>query len=266
MKSKVNILVLTGDGINCEVETAAAFKSERSMVQIQHVHDLLLSPESLSHYHILVLPGGFSFGDEIGSGQILALKLKYGLGEQLKKFVEAKKLILGICNGFQVLVRLGLLPKPFAEREMTLTHNRQGHFINQWVNLRVPTSKCIWTKKLQDQNNNQTVQFPMRHGEGRIVFSGNSQKQKKIFENLKENQQIAFYYEQDVNGSYEKIAGVTDPSGCILGLMPHPEAAMSKWLSPDARDKSASKDSGALIFEAALEHCEQQFFNQDLKL
>lgn len=262
MKSQVKILVLTGDGINCEVETAAAFKSEKSFVQIQHIHDLLLNPESLSSYHILVLPGGFSFGDEIGSGQILALKLKYGLGEHLKKFIDAKKLILGICNGFQVLVRLGLLPRPFSEREMTLTHNRQGHFINQWVGLKVPQSKCIWTKKLQGT----TTQFPMRHGEGRIVFSGDSKKQEKIFESLKSSQQIAFYYEQDVNGSYGQIAGVTDPTGCILGLMPHPEAAMTQWLSPDSRYKSAAKGSGALIFEAALEYCNQQFLNQDFQL
>ena len=264
MKSEVKVLVLTGDGINCEVETAAAFKSGKSKVTIQHIQDLILNPDSLNQYHILVLPGGFSFGDEIGSGQILALKLKYGLGDQLKKFIEAKKLILGICNGFQVLVRLGLLPKPFSEREMTLTHNRQGHFINQWVNLVVPPSKCIWTKKLQTEN--KTVQFPMRHGEGRIVFSGDTQKQKSIFDTLKTNQQIAFYYESDVNGSFEKIAGITDPSGCILGLMPHPEAAMTKWLSPDSRDKSADKDSGSALFESALEYCEKQFLKQDLQL
>ncbi len=264
MKSQIKVLILTGDGINCEVETAAAFKSDKSFVKIQHVHDLLINPETLSDYHILVLPGGFSFGDEIGSGQILALKLKYGLGDHLKKFIDAKKLILGICNGFQVLVRLGLLPKPFSVREMTLTHNRQGHFINQWVNLKVPQSKCKWTKKLQQEK--QNVHFPMRHGEGRIVFSGDTHNQKNIFESLKNNQQIAFYYEQDVNGSYENIAGISDPSGCILGLMPHPEAATSKWLSPDSRDKSSTKDSGALIFESALEYCEKQFLNQDLKL
>lgn len=213
-KDDVKVLVLTGDGINCEVETSNAFKLTGASVTISHVADLLEKPTLLDNYHILALPGGFSFGDEISSGQILSLKLKYALGDQLKKFIDDKKLIIGICNGFQVLVKLGLLPMPYNEREMSLVHNRQNHFIDQWAELVVPRSKCIWTKSFQLSK----IDLPIRHGEGRIVFKGSKGEQEQIFQTLFSNQQIALYYETDVNGSYQKIAGVTDPSGRILGF------------------------------------------------
>jgi phosphoribosylformylglycinamidine synthase len=136
-RSNIHVLVLTGDGINCETETALAFNEHGVKSTIVHIQDLINNPSMLLTSHILALPGGFSFGDEIGSGQILALKLKYSLGDELKKFIEEGKLVIGICNGFQALVRLGLLPKPFTQRVMTLTHNRQGHFIDRWVDLNI---------------------------------------------------------------------------------------------------------------------------------
>lgn len=254
-RSDIKVLVLTGDGINCEEETALAFKEYGVLPRIIHIYDLIHTPSLLEEAHILALPGGFSFGDEIGSGQILALKLKYSLGAELKKFVDAKKLVIGICNGFQALVRLGLLPKPFTKREMTLTHNRQGHFIDRWVNLSVPTSNCIWTKKI----NNQKIALPIRHGEGKIVFAGDAKAQASIYETLLNNQQIALTYTEDINGSYQKIAGVCDPSGRIFGLMPHPEAAISEWLNPAGSKKSGSVGIGASFFESGIEYCEKNF-------
>ena len=254
-KENVKVLVLTGDGINCEVETSHAFNEAGAKVSIVHVADLLERPTILEDYQILALPGGFSFGDEISSGQILSLKLKYTLGNHLEKFINEKKLIIGICNGFQVLVKLGLLPMPFKDRVMSLVHNRQNHFIDQWTELVVPSSKCIWTKSFQLSK----IDLPIRHGEGRIVFKGSQLEQAGIYEMLLSNEQIALVYETDVNGSYQKIAGVTDPTGRILGLMPHPEAATSKLLYPSGGDKKNEPGVGTLFFKNAIEYITLNF-------
>lgn len=254
-REKIKALILTGDGINCETETALAFNDLGVDSQIIHIADLIENKKLFEQSHILALPGGFSFGDEIGSGQILALKLKYALGDELKKFVEAKKPVIGICNGFQALVRLGLLPKPFEPRTMTLTHNRQGHFINRWVSLEVPPSKCVWTQNL----NGEKISLPIRHGEGKIVFKGSDEDQQIIFSELKNQGQIALSYESDVNGSYEKIAGICDPSGLIFGLMPHPEAAISFWHYPSGLEKTDESGLGLLIFESGIKYCENNF-------
>jgi phosphoribosylformylglycinamidine synthase I len=252
-RENISVLVLSGDGINCENETSLAFKELKASTKIIHIQDLIENPNELLKHHILALPGGFSFGDEIGSGQILSLKLKYSLGKELQKFIDSGKLIIGICNGFQALVRLGLLPKPLEERTMTLTHNRQGHFIDRWVECKIPTSNCIWTKSFQGK----VISLPIRHGEGKIVFKGDKDEQASHFETLLNNGQIALSYCDDVNGSYAQIAGVTDPTGKILGLMPHPEAAISKWLSPDGKQKSSEIGDGLYFFENALNYCEE---------
>jgi phosphoribosylformylglycinamidine synthase I len=252
-RSNILAVILTGDGINCECETALAFSELGIKTEIVHIGDLITSPSRLQRAHILALPGGFSFGDEIGSGQILALKLKYALEDELKKFIDSKKLVIGICNGFQALVRLGLLPKPFTPRTMTLTHNRQGHFINRWVDLTIDMSQCVWTQKLHGQK----ITLPIRHGEGKILFKGSNSDQENTYQTLKENGQIALTYAEDVNGSYQEIAGVCDPTGRIFGLMPHPEAATSLWLSPAGVDKKAGAGIGSLIFESGIKYCEE---------
>lgn len=254
-RSQIKALILTGDGINCETETSLAFLEKGIRAEIIHITDLINNPQILDHAHILALPGGFSFGDEINSGQILALKLKYALNDALKKFIDNKKLIIGICNGFQALVRLGLLPKPFTERSMTLTHNRQGHFINRWVDLNVPTSNCIWTKELKGK----TISLPIRHGEGKILFKGSADDQLRTYKVLGDNGQIALSYTEDVNGSYNEIAGICDPTGRIFGLMPHPEAATSGWHNPSGKDKGPSVGMGSMIFESGIKYCEENF-------
>lgn len=252
-RNQIKALILTGDGINCEAETAMAFRELGVHAEIIHIADLISDKNKLLDAQILALPGGFSFGDEIGSGQILALKIKYELGEELRKFVDDKKLIIGICNGFQALVRLGFLPKPFSPRNMTLTHNRQGHFINKWVELEVPTSQCVWTKELVGEK----ISLPIRHGEGRIVFKGTEEEQKSIYKTLSTNGQIALNYESDINGSYAEIAGVCDPSGLIFGLMPHPEAAISLWHNPGGKNKGEDQGLGLFIFESGIKYCEE---------
>lgn len=255
MKNKVQVLVLTGDGINCEEETALAFREEGADAEIVHISDVIADPTRLQRVHILALPGGFSFGDELGSGQVLALKLKHALGDELKKFIDSKKLVIGICNGFQALVRLGLLPRPFQERTMSLAHNRQGHFLDRWVNVHIPRSKCVWTQAL----NELEIKLPIRHGEGRIVFAGDIHSQQHIYETLQGNGQIALRYSEDVNGSFQNIAGVCDPEGLVLGLMPHPEAATSNWLLPSGSEKNEGRGLASTIFKSGIQYCETHF-------
>lgn len=254
-KKDIKALVITGDGINCEEETAQAFRDQGINAEIIHISDLITHTHRLRSAHILALPGGFSFGDEIGSGQILALKLKYSLHDELKKFIDDKKIIIGICNGFQALVRLGLLPEPFSERTLTLTHNRQGHFIDKWVDLKVGPSKCVWTKELEGS----VIALPIRHGEGKVVFKGDESSQLNFYNTLMENGQVALNYLQDINGSYKEIAGICDPTGRVFGLMPHPEAATSEWLNPSGKNKSGDVGVGAKIFSSAIKYCEENF-------
>ncbi len=242
---KVKTLVITGDGLNCEKETARAFSLAQSESEIIHINDLLEKPDFIQEFHILAIPGGFSFGDEVGSGQILALKLKHGFSEVLEKFIQKKKLIIGICNGFQALVKLGLLPNPFSQRVASLTYNKSREFIDKWVTLKGESETCIWTKGIKE------ISLPIRHGEGRIVFSSDD-----VYSKLKSNGQIVFQYTEDVNGSFEKVAALCDPSGLILGLMPHPEAAISQMLSPQG-ERVLKRGDGLLIFENAVSYVKE---------
>jgi phosphoribosylformylglycinamidine synthase I len=234
-------LVITGDGLNCERDTARAFELSGSEVDITHINDLLETPARLLDYKILAIPGGFSFGDEISSGQILALKMKYGLKNELEIFVKEGRLIIGICNGFQTLTKLGLLPKPFEPRTISLTQNKSKQFIDRWVGLETSENKCIWTKDISD------IRLPIRHGEGRVYL-----KDESVYSKLKENGQVVFSYKEDVNGSHEKIAGLCDPTGRIFGLMPHPEAAINTILSPSGK-RELKDGAGLQIFKNAVD-------------
>jgi phosphoribosylformylglycinamidine synthase I len=250
------ILVLTGDGINCERETARAFALAGGDAKILHINDLLVSPEQLKNFDALALPGGFSFGDDLGSGQILALKLIHGLGDNLKNFVAAKKPVIGICNGFQALTKLGLLPEPFAVRTMALGRNSSGQFINKWVALEVEArSVCIWTKSLAKLENDP-MELPIRHGEGRIVFQ--TGQEERLHRELSERGQIPLRYGTNCNGSYARIAGVCDSSGLVFGLMPHPEAAVSVLQYPRAQsiknNRTTQNGLGLLVFQDCINY------------
>lgn len=215
-----SFLVITGDGINCERETALAFEKAGARVRILHINQLLETPSELEHVQGLVFPGGFSFGDELGSGQILALKMRHRLADALTRFLEQPRAILGICNGFQVLVKLGVLPfKELKRGGVALARNDHGQFIDRWVELEVNhRSPCAWLSDLPER-----VAMPIRHGEGRIVLDPS--KQTELARELEQKELWAFRYTEDVNGSHQRIAGLTDESGWVLGLMPHPEAA-----------------------------------------
>lgn len=224
----MKVLVLTGDGINCERETARAFSLAGADPRIVHINDLLENPKSIHDYQAAAFPGGFSFGDDLGSGQVLALKLSLVLGDELRSFVEAEKPVIGICNGFQALTKLGLLPEPFGARTMALARNVGGNFIDRWVELEPEkASVCIWTRGFSS-----AFPLPIRHGEGRIAFAKG--EEESIHRTLSQKGQIVLRYKDDVNGSYGRIAGVCDPKGLVFGLMPHPEAAVSLLQHPQS--------------------------------
>jgi phosphoribosylformylglycinamidine synthase I len=248
----MKVLVLTGDGINCERDTARAFTLAGADPKIVHCNDLLENPKALHEYRAIAFPGGFSFGDDLGSGQVLALKVSLILGDELKRFVEDKKPVIGICNGFQALTKLGLLPDPFAPRSMALAKNSHGHFMNRWAELEVEKNTvCLWTKGLT------AFPLPIRHGEGRVVFTRG--EEEMIHRRLSQAGQIVLRYHDDVNGSYGRIAGVCDSTGLVFGLMPHPEAAISNLQHPQSTrlENRAGEGVGLQFFRNCVNHIRQ---------
>ncbi|MFA7236616.1 MAG: phosphoribosylformylglycinamidine synthase I [Phycisphaeraceae bacterium] len=212
-------LILRSAGTNCDVELAHAFHLAGSDTQSIHLNALIEHPERLAEFDILGFPGGFSFGDDIAAGRILANRLKHRLYPALRDFVAAGKPVIGICNGFQVLVKLGLLPDFDPQRDIqpptqtaTLADNALPRFTDRWVSLRAePQSVCIWTKGLDE------LQLCIAHGEGRFLADDT------VLDQLETNRQIALRYTDNPNGSMRDIAGVCDKSGLVFGLMPHPE-------------------------------------------
>ncbi len=228
---EVKSLVITGYGINCEEEVAAAYRLAGAIPEIVHLNDIFSGKVDIHSFHIINFPGGFSFGDDIASGKVLANKIKFQklpdnstLLDQLKKVLAEKKYILGICNGFQVLTRLGLLPNISGkfEQEVSLAHNIQGKFIDEWVTLKVPNAA---TPFIADMD---TVELPIRHGEGRLIVLDEKIKHAVIDEKLN-----CLIYANNPNGSMLDCAGLTDRTGQVFGLMPHPEAFLSVYNHPD---------------------------------
>lgn len=219
MQTKPNALVIYGDGINCENETAFALEMAGFSAQNLHCSDLLNSPQRLTEAKMIALPGGFSFGDEIASGKVLAIKLRSKLQEALHDFIDRGNLVVGICNGFQILVQLEILPdsSKMANRSVSLCHNSGGKFINKWVKLDVKNESRFFKGLKQ-------IHLPMRHGEGRLTLTSDSSD--GLLDKVKK--QAPLRYSQDVNGSFERIAALTNEQDTVLGLMPHPEAFV-RW-------------------------------------
>lgn len=223
----VRALVLTGYGLNCDYETEHVFRRAGADAHRVHINELIAGRVRLADFQILALIGGFAWADDHGAGVILATKLRHHLGDAILEFVRAGHLVIGICNGFQALVNLGLLPgfKPGTfRREVALTYNDCGNFRDQWVHLRVEETPCVFTRGLAH------IDLPVRHGEGKLVAS------PEVIARMEENRQVVMRYALpdgspargafpwNPNGSLLDIAGISDPTGRIFGLMPHPEA------------------------------------------
>lgn len=250
----VKALVLTGYGINCDYELAFSLQKVGAEAKRIHVNELVERPKTLEEYDLLALPGGFSFGDDLGSGRVLGNKLRYRIKDAFKQFIDDKKLIIGICNGFQVLVKMGLLPIPDFQQRVTLFNNNSGKFEDRWVYLKFnPFSPCIFTKGLD------YMYLPVRHGEGNFIPK-NEEVLKMILEKnlyaaqyVNENGELAGY-PWNPNGSVENIAGICDESGRVFGLMPHPEA-FNHYTNAANWPRSPNREGmGLRIFKNAVEH------------
>lgn len=245
----VNALVLTGYGLNCDYETAHAFELAGAAAHRVHINSIIDGSVRLEEHHILVFIGGFGWGDDHGAGVIQAVRFKTNLGQRLLEFVESGRLVLGICNGFQALVNLGLLPGfdgDYRSRSVALISNECGNFRNQWVHLEVnPLSPCVFTREIR------YADFPVRHGEGRLYADD------QVIQRLKQKNQVVLRYALEdgtlaggrfpynPNGSVEDIAGICDPTGRIFGLMPHPEAYHDWTNHPDwLRQREAARREG----------------------
>jgi phosphoribosylformylglycinamidine synthase len=238
--------VITGDGINCEQETARAFRRAGAEADIVHINDWLASPRLLAHYQLLALPGGFSFADYLGAGHVMALKIKQGAFDELQEFIASGKGVLGICNGLQILLRLGVLPGGSAEPSITLSHNSDGKFVDKWVGIRKgKNSICRWTELLDDEE----FYLPIRHGEGRFVFADSWAGHGVT--SLGARGQIALQYSSDINGSAGLIAGICNEGGNVLGLMPHPESALFAGTSSLANGRDGL---GLALIKAGVEY------------
>jgi len=230
----VKTLILRAPGTNCDGETAFAFEQAGSRVETAHVNELLRHHKLLSNYQIMVIPGGFTYGDDISAGKILANELRLKLVEDMRRFVADGRLILGICNGFQVLVKAGILPE--LSTPLTLAGNDSGRFESRWVYLRVnETSPCIFTRGIS------TMYLPVAHGEGKVVAAPGVLNIALFYAN--ENGDINAGYPYNPNGSIDDIAGICDASGRIFALMPHPERFV-RWTQYPRWTREPRKEYG----------------------
>lgn len=249
--SKVNVLVLRGPGSNCDQETVFAFQQAGATASLCHINQLIRHERRLSDYQVFVIPGGFTYGDDIAAGRILGNELKVKLGEDIKVFVDNGGLILGICNGFQVMTKAGILPEMSKADAppLTLTNNDSGRFECRWVHLLInKKSPCVFTQGLDN------IYLPIAHGEGKLVTD---------MRGLRELNAVLYYtdeagdrmagYPHNPNGSMDNIAGVCDSTGRIFALMPHPERHIRFTQHPQwTRKKPKEHGDGFAIFQNAV--------------
>ncbi|MBL7070896.1 MAG: phosphoribosylformylglycinamidine synthase I [Candidatus Omnitrophica bacterium] len=248
---KVRVIILRTAGTNCDNEMAFAFSKVGADTELVHVNELISKDKKLSSYHILAIPGGFTYGDDIASGKILANEIKYKLRDDVERFISDGKLMLGICNGFQVQVKMGLLPGLGGEMwnmEVTLNLNDSAKFEDRWCYLRQSDENiCVWTKGVPE-----LIYLPVAHAEGKFIT-----KDKSVLDELKKNKQVVFRYSDSTggktsypgnpNGSMDDIAGISDSTGRILGMMPHPERFIRRtqhprWTREDLKEEGHGLD------------------------
>ncbi len=256
----IRVGVLFAAGINCDEETIYAFELVGAKAERVHINQFKRAPARLQKYHIFVIPGGFSYGDYIAAGKVLAVEIKHILAEEIDRFLKSGKLILGICNGFQVLVKCGLLPafeRPFEPQTVTLDANDSNRYEDRWVYLKTERSNCVFTRNLPE-----IIYLPVAHAEGKFIANS-----AKTLKKLNANHQVVFRYvtaegkpasyPDNPNGSLEGIAGICDPSGRIFGLMPHPERYIYKEHHPRWQREKLTKPDGLAIFENAVKYAKE---------
>lgn len=261
----IRVLILRAPGTNCDEETMRALREVGAEAHIVHTNKLLLNEVDLFHYHGLVLPGGFSYGDRVRAGAIWASKLKSRMKEKLIEYALNGNPILGICNGFQALIELGILPfTKLADLnpKAALAPNISSRFEARWVYLRCKSDKCVFTKRV-----NGVLRMPVAHSEGRFILT-----EELSEEELSRRGQIVFKYVKpdgapangeypfNPNGSMFDIAGICNEYGNVLGLMPHPERAVYNWQMPDYTSvrRSSSYADGWHIFKSMIEYIEDE--------
>jgi len=228
----VKVLIMSGYGINCERESAFAFELAGATADIVHINDLISGKKKMSDYDVMMFPGGFSYGDDTGAGNAYANKVRNNLWTDLKDFVNKKKLILGVCNGFQIMTHLGLFSENLGERIHSMEANTQNRYECRWVHIKNESDKCIFTKGVD------ITHLPIAHGEGRFYCDNDTLKELEengriVFRYCKEDGSEANEYPTNPNGSQNNIAGISDASGRIFGLMPHPERAIFSTSEPE---------------------------------
>ena len=261
MKPKVLVLLAYGTNRDHDVSEALTLSgADPEIVPLNALHD---GKKRWSDYQMLVLPGGFSYADALGAGKLLAIDMQAYFADEIRKFVEAGKPVIGICNGFQALVKSGILPSPKGKgvrsEGATLTFNARGHFECRWVTLRPVSQKCIWTKGLSE-----LIECPIAHGEGNFQTMNNS-----LLTDLQSHDQIALTYTRpdgspasgtypdNPNGSMLDIAGITNPAGNVLGLMPHPENHIHPFQHPQWT-RGVERGSGLALFKNGVKYAEEQ--------
>ena len=245
------VCIIVGLGINADAELGQAFRMVGAAASFVHVKDLIADPARVSSFGILAFPGGFSFGDHLGSGKVFATLFRRNLGPALDGFVSRGGLVIGVCNGFQVLTKMGVLPNMSGSstQEASLIHNDSGVFEDRWVRVRFDDrSRCVWTRGINEMD------LPVRHGEGKFVVRSPESLARLAGDGL-----IALRYAspgggppaypEDPNGSDGHVAGICDPSGRVFGLMPHPEAFLHPQNHPDWTTGSIKSGEGLRIFD-----------------
>jgi phosphoribosylformylglycinamidine synthase subunit PurQ / glutaminase len=265
--SKPRVLVLTGYGINCEEETAYAFEKAGAVSKIMHINEIIETPAVLNEYQVFVFPGGFSYGDDTGSGKAMANKIKNNLVDEFRSFIEKDSLMLGICNGFQVMVNLGILPALggyLKKAEVSLENNRTFRYECRWVDLNIAKSPSVFTKGIAK------LHIPVAHGEG------NFYAEEATLNEIEKYGLVAMRYAKpdgstasgefpySPNGSVNDIAALCDKSGRLMGMMPHPERNVlfthrDDWtyIKEKARREKApipEAGEGLAIFKNAVEY------------
>ncbi|MDP3880164.1 MAG: phosphoribosylformylglycinamidine synthase I [Dehalococcoidales bacterium] len=254
--AKVKVLVVRAPGANCDAETAFAFQQAGAAASLVHINRLIHGEERLADYQIMVIPGGFTYGDDVAAGKVLANELKLKLGDDVRRFVEEGMLVMGICNGFQALVKAGFLPELSAETmpQVTLATNDSGKFECRWVYLGVNRqSPCVFTRDMD------SLYLPVAHGEGKLVALPGALLYANVvlyYTDERGNSNVG--YPHNPNGSSGNVAGICDSSGRIFGLMPHPERHIRGTQHPRwTRLSPREHGDGFQVFRNAVEWIER---------